>query len=533
MEVASSAGSPTAKPNRPSIADVLRVVARCENASPYDILSAQTKELSTLRGLTAFLGHKYARASFTELGRELNGCDRTTILYWCETIAKRVAEDPSWAARVDGARAALAHEFDLDHALVIPEPRGQALRAGPSGHFDFQRRGPSAIAAIVAESQGIGVEDVMRGTTPELCFARGLAMYLTRLETDLTLREIGLAFGMLDHTSPLHWCQKLEREAARDGNTAAGVTELRTRARRVVLGFEEPPRVQQKSVSPQVHGTVLSVVASSQRLSLSDIYEPRREPAALFARQIAMYLLRRMERASYPRLQQTFGLGCHKTAMAACRHIEELIGTDEAFATRMTGLVERIAAIQRGAQSLAPVVDDALPPLLDHRAPRRHAEGPGLRDVAEPIRTQRRPVPLKQRAPKVRVDSELGPWAAARRDIERTLRPQRVMVAAGGHRVPLADLVAGPRGTALLDALAEVYLIDRLTGLDAQRLGLTAARNAALAKVERDPYARKVNAALRLAIEPCRDAVMSHVGVALQADRQRRFEQTLQQVAFA
>ena len=45
-------------------------------------------------------------------------------------------------------------------------------------------------------------------------------------------------------------------------------------------------------------------------------------------RQIAMYLARKLVKASYPELGQRFGGKDHTTVMAACKKIEELMGSE-------------------------------------------------------------------------------------------------------------------------------------------------------------------------------------------------------------
>jgi chromosomal replication initiator protein len=46
---------------------------------------------------------------------------------------------------------------------------------------------------------------------------RQVAMYLSRQLTNLSLPEIGNAFGGKDHTTVLHSCKKIEREILNNG----------------------------------------------------------------------------------------------------------------------------------------------------------------------------------------------------------------------------------------------------------------------------------------------------------------------------
>lgn len=47
---------------------------------------------------------------------------------------------------------------------------------------------------------------------------RQLAMHLTRKMTNLSLPEIGQAFGGKDHTTVLHSCRKIEQDISNDGD---------------------------------------------------------------------------------------------------------------------------------------------------------------------------------------------------------------------------------------------------------------------------------------------------------------------------
>lgn len=57
---------------------------------------------------------------------------------------------------------------------------------------------------------------------------RQVAMYLSRKLTNLSLPEIGYAFGGKDHTTVLHSCKKIEKEVAEDGDLKNAVRELTT-----------------------------------------------------------------------------------------------------------------------------------------------------------------------------------------------------------------------------------------------------------------------------------------------------------------
>jgi chromosomal replication initiator protein len=72
---------------------------------------------------------------------------------------------------------------------------------------------PERILAAVSDRFGIKI-DVLCGQrrTQTIVLPRQVAMYLMRQLTDLSLAEIGRAFGGRDHTTVLYACEKITRE---------------------------------------------------------------------------------------------------------------------------------------------------------------------------------------------------------------------------------------------------------------------------------------------------------------------------------
>jgi chromosomal replication initiator protein len=69
-------------------------------------------------------------------------------------------------------------------------------------------------------------------------------------------------------------------------------------------------------------------VANYFNVKLADLKSPKRHQAIARPRQIAMYLARKLCKASYPDLGQRFGGKDHTTVLSACRKIELLVQTD-------------------------------------------------------------------------------------------------------------------------------------------------------------------------------------------------------------
>ena len=66
-------------------------------------------------------------------------------------------------------------------------------------------------------------------------------------------------------------------------------------------------------------------VANYFNVKLADLKSPKRHQAIARPRQIAMYLARKLCKASYPELGQRFGGKDHTTVLSACRKIEALV----------------------------------------------------------------------------------------------------------------------------------------------------------------------------------------------------------------
>jgi chromosomal replication initiator protein len=69
-------------------------------------------------------------------------------------------------------------------------------------------------------------------------------------------------------------------------------------------------------------------VANYFNVKLTDLKSPKRHQAIARPRQIAMYLARKLCKASYPELGQRFGGKDHTTVLSACRKIDQLVQTD-------------------------------------------------------------------------------------------------------------------------------------------------------------------------------------------------------------
>lgn len=88
--------------------------------------------------------------------------------------------------------------------------------------------GLSAIAAATAKHFAVRVADLRSASRRQAVVrARGVAMYLARLLTPVSLQQIGHYFGGRDHTTVLHACRKTESLLASEPAIHKAVMQLR------------------------------------------------------------------------------------------------------------------------------------------------------------------------------------------------------------------------------------------------------------------------------------------------------------------
>lgn len=98
-------------------------------------------------------------------------------------------------------------------------------------------------------------------------------------------------------------------------------------------------RPQQKSIDPQ---RVIEAVSVYYNLSLEELCGKRRKQEIVRPRQIAMYLLRKENNASFPAIGDQFGGRDHTTAMHACEKITKLLEHDEGLMQDINFIRERL-----------------------------------------------------------------------------------------------------------------------------------------------------------------------------------------------
>jgi len=92
---------------------------------------------------------------------------------------------------------------------------------------------------------------------------------------------------------------------------------------------------------------IIAVVAEHFQLPVKALTGNKRDRQIVFARQVAMYLVRQLIGCSYPALGKLFGGKDHSTAMYAVNKIETLQTDDPETNTLVTGLKKKCVALQR------------------------------------------------------------------------------------------------------------------------------------------------------------------------------------------
>ncbi len=84
------------------------------------------------------------------------------------------------------------------------------------------------IMQTVCEYFSITMDDLMSSTRRrEISVPRQIAMYLTRTMTEMSLPQIGTAFGNRDHTTVIHACNTISKNMGESSEMAAQVSDIR------------------------------------------------------------------------------------------------------------------------------------------------------------------------------------------------------------------------------------------------------------------------------------------------------------------
>ncbi len=88
---------------------------------------------------------------------------------------------------------------------------------------------------------------------------------------------------------------------------------------------------------------IQKAVADYYKLTVDNLRARSNARHVLFPRQIAMYLCKRLTKASYPDIARQFGGKHHTTVIHSVEKIESLIGKDSELGTTVKRLIESIS----------------------------------------------------------------------------------------------------------------------------------------------------------------------------------------------
>jgi chromosomal replication initiator protein len=151
-----------------------------------------------------------------------------------ESVLERIARPPSESIR--------ALEGALTRVIAYAEMLGQRLDVGLAARalaaIDGGERSPERpispdrLLAAIAQHYRVSLED-LRGKSrrPQVVWARQVAMYLLRAETDRSLLQIGALLGGRDHTTVLHGCTRVGETLAANSARHAELDTIRASLR--------------------------------------------------------------------------------------------------------------------------------------------------------------------------------------------------------------------------------------------------------------------------------------------------------------
>ena len=128
---------------------------------------------------------------------------------------------------LEGSFNKLIAYSQLVHEPITMELARTALRDTLGGE---KRRAITAgmIMQTVCEYFNLHMEDMTSACRRrEIAYPRQIAMYLTRDMTEMSLPQIGAAFGNRDHSTVLHACSVISKNMQESGEMAAQVSDLR------------------------------------------------------------------------------------------------------------------------------------------------------------------------------------------------------------------------------------------------------------------------------------------------------------------
>ena len=139
-----------------------------------------------------------------------------------ETIARQIQSN---IRELEGALTRVLAFSDLSGLPLSQELVNSALADLVPARNSVE---PTQIMKAVAKAFGVTVDQLIgRSRAREVALPRHIAMYLLRQEIDISLPQIGEAFGGRDHTTVMHACEKIADLIERDNRLRRQVLQIR------------------------------------------------------------------------------------------------------------------------------------------------------------------------------------------------------------------------------------------------------------------------------------------------------------------
>jgi chromosomal replication initiator protein len=154
--------------------------------------------------------------------------------------------------------------------------------------------------------------------------------YATRCEI---LRSLGLRNGFLLPEPVIDWVARRVTQNVRELEGAmtriAAHVQLTGRSADVALAQEALGDLDRQLVAPVKPENILSAVCVYFGLEHKDLMSGRRQRTISLARSVAMYLIRKTAKLSFPEIGMRMGKRNHSTVISACRRVERAVERNE------------------------------------------------------------------------------------------------------------------------------------------------------------------------------------------------------------
>ena len=160
-----------------------------------------------------------------EQGLDVNKFDETVLLFTAEKFSRDVRE-------LEGAlnRLKFSIQTNPDMGVMGIEEAVSAVSDLRSGKKYMNQLDSQKIINVVSSYYNLDPRQLTgKIRTGQIALARHIAMYLIRSMIDISLEDVGKAFGGKDHTTVMSAIKKVEKELATDPSLQEAIEEIKKR----------------------------------------------------------------------------------------------------------------------------------------------------------------------------------------------------------------------------------------------------------------------------------------------------------------